>query len=190
MLWILIAGVLLWSVVHLFPSVLPIRRNNLIATYGNQYKGMFSLLIVLSLVLIVLGWRGSDFIPLYDPPTWGRHLNMLLMLAAVILFGAFHAPHNHIRYYLHHPMLTGVVVWGVGHLFANGDERSVTLFGGMIIWALINMHFLNQRDGKAVKPVDTPTWQGDARLVGIALVIYTVLIFLHPYFAGVPVLAR
>ena len=40
------------------------------------------------LVLIVVGYRRAPFVPVYDPPSWGIHLNNLLMLCAVGLLGA------------------------------------------------------------------------------------------------------
>ena len=39
--------------------------------------------------------------------------------------------HNNFKRLLRHPQLTGVLLWGVGHLFANGENRSLLLFGGM-----------------------------------------------------------
>ena len=51
---LLVAGVLLWSATHLFSSFGRQAREGLVARIGlNPYKGLFSLLIVASLVLIV-----------------------------------------------------------------------------------------------------------------------------------------
>ena len=42
-------------------------------------------------VLMVVGFRRAPFVPVYDPPAWGIHLNNLLMLGAVVLMGAGHS---------------------------------------------------------------------------------------------------
>lgn len=53
---ILVTGIAVWAFVHLFPSVAPVLRGRLIDRLGaNPYRGLFSVLIVISLVLIVVG---------------------------------------------------------------------------------------------------------------------------------------
>ena len=127
---LLAAGVLLWTLVHLSPAVEPGIRRSLTGRLGeNPYKGLFALSLLLSLALIVAGWRSTVPQHVYLPPVWGRHLAMLLMVVAVILFGAANYP-TAIKRYLRHPMLTGMAVWSLAHLLANGDSRSLLLFGG------------------------------------------------------------
>jgi uncharacterized membrane protein len=188
MFW-LILGVLLWSLVHLFPSVMADKRNELMNKHGNKYQGGFALLILFSLILIVVGWRGSVPEALYTPPAIGRHVNMLFMLIAVILFGASHG-NSRIKQYVRHPMLVGVHLWALGHLLANGEIRSVVLFGGMLIWSLVSIILINKRDGEWQKPAASTGMAGEIKLIGISVVVYIVLVFLHPYFAGMPVIAR
>lgn len=190
MMWLLITGIVLWSVVHSFPALLSAQRARYLANNGMLYQGIFSLLIVLAIVLMVLGWRSSTPFPVYEPPLWGRHLTMLLMLLAIILFGAGHVRSVLCRY-IRHPMLTAVVVWGVAHLLANGDIRSLVLFTGMVLWALLAMVMINRRDGTWDKPAATPIkWFSEVRLVGFSLMIYLLLVFFHPYLAGVPLIPQ
>ena len=85
---LLIIGVLLWAVVHLYPSIFPERRSQLMERLGSKYQGIFALTIVFSILLIVLGWRSTVPNPVYDIPSWGRHLNMLTMFIAILLLGA------------------------------------------------------------------------------------------------------
>lgn len=186
MIVLLVLGVLVWSLVHFFPAVMADKRNQLNDSMGNKYQGLFALVIVFSIVLIVLGWRGSEPLPVYNPPVWGRHLTMLLILIAVILFGAANAS-TKLRQYIRHPMLSGILVWGVGHLLANGDIRSVILFGGMIIWAILSIALINRRDGAWQKPTVPAGWLAEVKLVAISLVIYLALVLLHPYFTGMPI---
>jgi uncharacterized membrane protein len=107
------------------------------------------------------------------------------MLISIFLLGAANGPSN-IKRYLRHPMLAGIVVWGSAHLIANGDSRSMVLFGGMIIWALLEMIIINKRDGAYERPESVP-YKKDAIKMVIAIVVYTVFVFLHPYITGVPI---
>lgn len=65
MYWILlIAGVALWWAAHLFKRIAPERR----ASMGDPGKGIVALALVGSIVLMVIGYRGVDFIPVWSPP--------------------------------------------------------------------------------------------------------------------------
>lgn len=185
MFWLFL-GVLLWTLVHLFPSIMADKRNELNNSLGNKYQGGFALLIVLSLILIVIGWRSTPPEILYNPPSMGRHLNMLFMLVAIILFGAAHSK-SRIKQFVRHPMLLSAHIWALGHLLANGETRSIVLFGGMLVWTILSFIFINKRDGEWVKPAETADINGEIKLLGIAVVIYFLLIVLHPYFAGMPI---
>jgi len=186
---LLAAGVLLWTLVHLSPAVAPGIRRSLTGRLGeNPYKGLFALSLLLSLALIVAGWRSTVPQHVYLPPVWGRHLAMLLMVVAVILFGAANYP-TAIKRYLRHPMLTGMAVWSLAHLLANGDSRSLLLFGGLGLWALLEMPLISRREGAWQKP-DAPPLAGEIRGLIISIVIFVALIALHPYFAGVSPIAR
>ena len=56
-----LAGITLFCVVHLFPAIAPGSRENLVFKLGeNPYKGIFSVLILLGLVLIVFGWKSTS----------------------------------------------------------------------------------------------------------------------------------
>ena len=62
----LILGVLLWSGVHLIPSVARPMRARLVESLDAQkYQGMFALAILASLGLIIFGWRNGGM------PSWG-----------------------------------------------------------------------------------------------------------------------
>lgn len=183
---ILLLGVLLWSVVHLFPISMPSARADVVARLGKgPYKGLFALLIVLSLVMIVFGWRWAGeagYVGDIYSEDWPRHLTHLLLLFAIILFGAAKAP-TRIRRVIRNPMLTGMALWAIGHLLVNNDPRSLLLFGGMLIWSLISIIGTNRRDGAYVPPA-VKSWATEVRIVLISVVVYAVLIVAHPYFTG------
>lgn len=182
MFWLFL-GVLIWIVAHFFPSVLPEKRKEIMDSLGSKYMGIFAGIIVLSLVLIIIGWRSSAAEILYQPPEWGRPLNMVFMLVAVIMFGAAHGK-SKLRQYIRHPMLTGVHLWALGHLLANGETRSVVLFGGMLIWSAASIYLINKRDGNWEKPTETAPLEGEVKLIVISLAVYAILALLHPYYTG------
>lgn len=183
MIWLWL-GVIVWSVVHAIPSLAPGLRASLIERLGeNGYKIGFALAIVGSIVLMVVGWRSAVADIVYEPPAWGRHLAMLLMLIAFLLFAFSHGKGN-LKRFIRHPQLTAVAVWAIGHLLANGDSRSVVLFGVLGIWALIEMALINRRDGAPVLPEPRP-WSAEAKPVAIGVIIYVVFLLLHPYLFGV-----
>ena len=85
---------------------------------------------------------------------------------------------------IRHPQLTGVMFWGVGHLLANGEGRSIVLFGGLTAWAFIEIILINRRDGAWSKPDPVPV-KGDVILAAAGLVVYAVLAVSHLWLFGV-----
>ena len=188
MVW-LCAGVLLFTAAHLSTGIARELRASLIERIGEgPYKGIFALVLVASIALIVIGWRSTLPGLVYRPPTWGTPVASVLMLFAVMLFGAAHYK-TRIKRYIRHPQLTGMALWAVSHLFANGDSRSLILFGGLGLWALIEMLVINRREGPWVRPYG-PALSVEVRGILISAVIFFILVFLHPYFAGVAALPR
>lgn len=186
---LLTIGLLLWIAVHLFPSFLPGTRARLIAKLGEgPYKGLFALELVIAILLMVFGWRSAPIEAVYAAPLAGQpYVVGVLVLIAFVLMGAANAPTN-IKRYLRHPMLTGVVVWGVAHLLANGDNRSLVLFGGLTVWALVAIVSISRRDGAWSKPDPVPVAK-DAVLVVIGGVLFAVVAYFHEYLSGVPLVA-
>lgn len=181
---ILVTGIAVWAFVHLFPSVAPDLRGRLIGRLGtNAYRGLFSVLIVISLVLIVLGWRSTQPQLVYRPPVTSVALSSILMLLSFVLFIAARAPTN-IRRLLRHPQLTGVLLWSVAHLLVTGDSRSLVLFGSFAVWTILEMLLINRRDGAWQKP-EPVTLVKDAITVGIGAVVYVIVLLLHPLLFGV-----
>lgn len=188
MIWLWL-GLIVWSVVHAMPSLAPGLKTKLIGGLGEgPYKGAFALLIVASIVLMVLGWQWSVADIVYEPPLWGRHVAMLLVLIAFLLFAFSHGKSNTKRF-IRHPQLSAVVAWAIGHLLANGDSRSVVLFGVLGLWALIEMVLLNRRDGAPALPAPRP-WLAELKPVVIGLVLYVIFIVVHPYLFGVSPIGR
>lgn len=183
MTWLTL-GVLLWSAVHLMPSVGIAVKTMLVERLGDAlYRGAFAVLIVGALTLIVIGWRSTPELPVYDTPPWIRPVGFVLMIVSFVLFGAAKQP-TRIKLFIRHPQLTGVIVWAISHLLMNGSARAIVLFGGLGLWALIEIPLINAREGVWTKPA-APSIGVELRGLAISIVIFIVALVLHPYFAGV-----
>lgn len=185
MIWFAI-GLLIFFAVHHVRQVVPNIRLSVIKRAGDgPWKGMFSLAVILGLALIILGWMQArlDAPEVYDPPNWGRHATLLLVWIAFILTVASSMPTGHIKQAVRHPMSLSIVVWSVGHLLANGDAFSVTLWGAFLlssIWHIISA----ERRGDA--PPKALSWRGDVGSVLLGTVIYIIFGFwFHPILFGV-----
>ena len=187
MTW-LVFGVLLWSAVHLLPSVgVPVRARA-IERLGQAYQGLFALAILASVGLMVLGWRSTPPTAVYTPPAWGSAAANVLVFVALLLFAASGMATN-IKRIVQHPQLTGMATWGVAHLLSNGDFRSLLLFGGLGLWAIVSILFINRRDGAWERPAPQPM-AGEWKHLAAAVVVFALLHFAHPYIAGVPATPR
>ena len=155
---VMILGMALWIGAHFFKRLAPARREAL----GEKGRGFVAGAILLGLVLMVVGYRGADteFIWGRSPATTG--INNLLMLLAVALMGAGSSK-SRLRSKLRHPMLTGAVIWAAAHLLVNGDSVSIVLFGGMGLWALVQMQLINRAE-REYTPWEGGTMAGDIRL--------------------------
>ncbi len=179
-------GIILWAGMHLATTLRLGVRDALIAKLdANKYKGLFSLVVLAAIGLIVVGWRSTDSIHVYDPPLWNSPLTILFVWIAFVLMAAS-APANNIKRFVRHPQLTGVVVWAGAHLLANGDNRSLMLFGGLGVWALLEIFLISRRDGPWEKPEAVP-FTRDLKIALIATVVVVILIMLHPFFTGMQI---
>jgi uncharacterized membrane protein len=151
---------------------------------GDASKGIFAVVLLLSVVLMVIGYRGAD-----SAFYWGRSaattgINNLLMLVAVALYGVGNSK-SRLREKMRHPMLWGTVIWSVSHILVNGDSASLILFGWIAVWALAEMALIN----RAV--TDYTPWKGgsaagDIRLAVIAIVLYAVIAGIHTWLGYYP----
>ncbi|QFU77370.1 NnrU protein [Halioglobus maricola] len=182
---LLTLGILLWAAVHFIPSLAQPVKQSLVGKLGeNGYKGVFSLLMFTALALIIFGWRSVEEPTYYwFLPMWSRHLGMGLVLVAFILMGAAQAP-TRLKQYVRHPQLTGVALWAAAHLLMNGDSRSVVLFGGLGLWAIIEMIAINRREGPWVKP-EIPSLGRELGFLAISLAVFVAVALAHPWIAGV-----
>ncbi|GAA0284746.1 NnrU family protein [Rhodovulum strictum] len=180
---LLILGVLLWSFAHLFKRLFPGPRAALDDRFGAASKAFFAVPLVLSVVLMVMGYRGNTAPDIYQTPGFMVHLNNTLMLLAVVFFGVGNSK-SRARQLFRHPMLYGVMTWSVAHLLVNGDLASIVLFGGLLVWAIAEVVLINAKE-----PVTT--WRGgslggDIKLGLISILLYLVILWVHNWLGAWP----
>ena len=174
MYWLLlILGVALWWAAHLFKRVAPERR----AAMGDKGRGPVAAAIGISILLMIFGFRGTDVVTVWSPPSFTIHINNLLMLIAIYMLSP--APkRGKLLQGLRHPMLLGFSLWTVAHLLVNGDLASIIMFGGLLVWALMTMQIINRAE-----PEWTPNTGGtlakDAMFIVGSVVLLGVIGFVH-----------
>ncbi len=185
-LWL---GALLFGGPHLFSSFAPKFRDRIRAALGEKaWKGLYSLLSLLGIVLFILAYRASGEgvlgEQLYQPWVEGKHLVMLLTLLMFVLIGASHGK-GYIKTFVRHPMSLGIALWAGGHLLVNGERTLVWMFGTLFVVAVADLIFSLAR-GK--RPVYQPRIRSDIVAVIAGVVLFAVFLFgFHPYVLGVPV---
>ena len=180
----LIFAVVIWSLIHFIPATAVDLRARLVRRLGPKaYKGIFALAAIGALLLLVHGWKVAGIQPMFTPPSWGPYAAIGLSLLASLCFFAPYLKNN-LRRLVRHPQLTGVLLWAIGHLLANGEARNVVLFGGFAVWSFLEMILLNRRDGAWIKSQSVPH-AADLRLAITAIGFYALIMYSHVWLFGV-----
>jgi uncharacterized membrane protein len=188
---IMIIGLAAFLGSHTLVALRPERAAVIARTGEGAYRGLFSLVSLLGILLIGYGfalYRAGGFIDIWMPPRWTRHVTGLLVWPAIIAIVAAYVP-SEIKRVLKHPMLVGVKLWAVAHLLSNGDLGSIILFGSILAWAVYDRISLKRRpDAPAPAVATSGGYRNDFIVVVIGTLVYFVLGFwFHPWVIGVPV---
>jgi uncharacterized membrane protein len=186
---VLVLGLVVFIGAHVFATMRE-RRAALVARMGEgPYKGLFSLVSLLGLVLVFWGYadyRANGYIPVWYPPPWTRHIVVALMWPACICVVAAYIPGD-IKRVLKHPMLVGVKLWAFAHLCANGDLGSIILFGSILAWAVFDRITLKRRIDPGAPPIPIGGRRNDVIALVVGTILYLALGFVfHPIVIGVP----
>jgi uncharacterized membrane protein len=182
-----ILGLVLFFGIHMLPFY-PEYRAQLIDKLDSDtidaeimYKIIFSVISLLGLIFIGVGKGSMEFIGLWDIPVFFRYVAVVLILASFILMVAAYAPNNIMRY-VPHPMLTGVIIWGVTHMLVNGDVVSLVLFGSFVAYSVVAIKLANKRQQDISSEQEAqqqiPVVK-DAIVIGIAMFGFLLLLWLH-----------
>jgi uncharacterized membrane protein len=185
----LLAGLLIFFGTHSIRIGVPVWRDRQIGRYGDRtWRGAYSILSLLGLVLIILGFGKVRWTTqvLWTPPVWAPYATAALLLIAFVLNAASGVPGNRIRGIVRHPMLTGVALWGVGHLVANGRLADLLLFGSFLLWAVIDFLSCLKRDRMAGVVPSAGTLRADMICVLAGVAVWGIfLLFLHRWLFNV-----
>jgi uncharacterized membrane protein len=143
-----------------------------------------ALLIALSVVVMVLGYRAAD-----GAFFWGRHpatvgVNNLMVLAA-LYFTSPGPKKGALFYKMRHPMLFGFLLWALAHLLVNGDTPSFVLFGGLALWSVGEMGEINRSEPNWTAPVKGSLAK-DAMFMAISVGLLAVIGMIHSYLGYSP----
>lgn len=180
------AGLIVFFGTHLFTALARGPREAAIRRLGaGLYKGAYALVSLAGFALIVLGWNAAPTDALYAPPPALRHVTYLFTALAMILLAAAYVPAGRIAVAVRHPMLAATKFWAFGHLLANGEVRSILLFGAFLVYAVIDRIAAKKR-GDNGRPFKSPV--GDVAAVVLGLGAWAAIYgWLHPAIAGVAV---
>jgi uncharacterized membrane protein len=172
---ILILGVALWWGAHLWKRAAPGHR----AQVGDKGRGLVTGLLILSVVLMVWGYRNADGAVWWGPSPMLKGINNLLVLFAIYLFAAS-GMKTGITRRIRHPQLVGFAVWAFAHLLVNGDLPSFVLFGGLLLWALVEINIINRAAPSWTPPGPVPTRKEAMAAVG-AVLVFGVIGLIHAW---------
>jgi uncharacterized membrane protein len=190
---ILVVGLVVFLGGHAFVTCRA-QRAAVIARIGEgPYKGLFSLVAAIGLILIGYGfsvYRTTGWIDVWHPPRWTYYITQLLMWPASILVVAAYIRGDLWRA-LKHPMLVGVKTWAVAHLISNGDLGSIVLFGSVLAWAVFDRITLKRRSDPGAPLIPADGRRRDLIAIAVGTALYLALGFIfHPLVVGVPVFGR
>jgi uncharacterized membrane protein len=190
---VLVLGLVIFLGIHSVRIAGEEWRSRMIARLGDgPWKGLYSLVSAVGLVLIVWGYGLSRLEPvvLWDPPVWTRHHANLLNLVAFILFAAYLLPSGRLKARLGHPMILSVKVWAIAHLVANGTLADVLLFGSFLVWAVFDFRASRMRDRALGTVRMAGPARNDAVVVLVGVVIWAAIVWrVHQWVIGVSPIA-
>lgn len=186
---LLIAGLVIFLGLHSTRVFAEGWRKGRISAWGEGgWKGAYSVLSLISFVMIIYGYSASRQAPvdLWMPPLWTRHVTALLTLPMFVMLVAAYVPGTHIKAALKHPMTLSVKLWALAHLVSNGRLGDVLLFGGFLAWAVLVFIAARKRDRAQGVTYTATGWSKDAIAVVVGLIVWVVFaLYLHAKLIGV-----
>ncbi|SDE34131.1 NnrU family protein [Limimaricola pyoseonensis] len=177
---LLLLGLALWSAAHLMPRLAPGLHDRL----GRAARPVVAVGVLLGLWLMIRGYSGWDAAWHWSPPAWTRHLNNLMVLVAVYLYAAS-GMKTRVAVALRHPQLLGVTLWAAAHLLVNGHWAALVLFGGLGVWAVVEMAVLNARAPAPETPPPAPMGREIGAVAG-AVVVFILIGLVHGWVGANP----
>jgi uncharacterized membrane protein len=178
---LLVVGLIIFFGIHLVPTN-PGFRESLRERFGaTPYQIAFSVLSLLGIALIVVGYHKLQLLPgknpqLWVPPTWTKHIAFTLMLPAMILLVAAYVP-SRIRTAAKHPMLLAIKIWALAHLIANGTLGALVLFLSFLAFAVYDRISVKKRGAAGPLGSKTGGIGGDITVLVVGTGLYAFMLF-------------
>ncbi|HRO16190.1 MAG TPA: NnrU family protein [Paracoccus sp. (in: a-proteobacteria)] len=155
------------------------------AGMGDGGKGAVVAAVILSVVLMTIGYRSADATLWWAATPMLKGINNLLVLVAFYLFAASGAK-SRLGVQMRHPQLTGFSLWAGAHLLTNGDLPSFVLFGGLLLWALVEMAVINRAQPNWTAPAHPIPLRKEWTTALAALAVYVVVGLIHGWIGPSP----
>lgn len=208
-----IAAFVVFFLTHSIPVRPPVKAALVGRIGARGFTMAYSLLSIAVLAWVIVAAGRAPFVPLWDWAPWQNHVTLSVMLVVCILaalaigrpnllsFGGrdndrFDPDHPGLIGWVRHPLLTALMLWALAHIAPNGNLAHVILFGVFAAFAAFGMHIIDRRQKRGLgeerwasltrmRRDIRPTANGVMR-VGVAVVVYLLLIALHGPVIGVP----
>jgi len=147
---------------------------------GSAGRPLVAVSIVLSVVLMILGYQSAE------GPVWWARQSALVGISNLLVFVSFYIIAGsiigaRISRFIRHPQLTAIKLWAVAHLLVNGDLASMTLFGGLLIWAVLAVILINRQEEPPVLEQGPIAWALEVGPLSAAIVIYGLVGYVHDW---------
>ena len=182
----LVLGLVLFLGIHLLPTV-PSLKARLVGNWGeNRYKALFSIVAVLGLLLIIVGYgRAPGGGRVFDSSPLAIMVAPFVMAVSFVLFAAANMK-THIRAWLRHPMLLGLGIWALVHLLANGHCKATLLFGAFLAFAVLDLISAVLRNSSKSF---TPSFKQDLIAIVSGVLLALLVMTFHRQLMGVQVVS-
>ena len=138
-----------------------------------------------AVVLMTVGYQQASTIA-----WWGRQARWVGVNNVLVYLGFYFIAGSQlltrVAGMIRHPQLTAVKLWAVAHLLVNGDSASLLLFGGLLVWAVLEVVIINKQDGKSPLNKPDPSMSRECAAIGATRVLYGVAACVHGWL-GYPV---
>lgn len=187
----LLLGLILFFSMHSVSIVALSLRDKLAAKSEWGWKGFYSIVSLIGLILIFKGYAELRLTPtvLYTSPVWLYYVSVALLLPSFTLLLAPYFP-GRISHTTKHPQLLAVKLWAVSHLLVNGTLADLLLFGSFLTWAVFDRISMKHRAPRSA-PAAPTSKTNDAIIVVLGLAIYIgMVLWLHSLLFSVSPFAR
>jgi len=183
----LIMGLVLFLGVHSTSIFANSWRDQMAAKLGNGWRGIYSILSLVGLVLIIKGFGEARVAPhvIYTSPMWMHYIMYVLMLPVFPFLLATYFP-GKIKAVIKHPMLNAVKFWALAHLLVNGSLHEIILFGSFLAWAIFDRISVKRRAARPIATAPASKYNDWIAVIG-GLALYVLMVHggLHYQLIGV-----